>query len=115
MNHKLWFISQISLWYDNLAFGEKLWKVGDQDELRELRNKILSLNNKFAEGDYACNSTDFDFLVIVQVHKRLDFLKLLLESLIGAKGNYFVVVSADTYDESLIALVQDTLSDVCHR
>ena len=82
--------------------------------MNELREKILTFNNKFIEGDFDCNSTVFDFLVIVQVHERFDFLKILLESLIGAKGSYFVVISADVYDEGLLTLVRSTLGDVCH-
>ena len=81
------------------------------------RNFILGENEKFINGEWNCNLTHFDFLVIVQVHSRLDFFQILLDSLIRAAQNQpdiFVIISTDVRDEALVEIVESKLIGICH-
>ena len=64
-----------------------------------------------------CNLTHFDYLVIIQVHSRLDFLEILLDSLITAAEtgpDIFVIISTDVHDEALVEIIESNLKHICH-
>lgn len=79
-----------------------------QSKLLETRKIILKNNNQMKTN---CPKTDFEFIVILQVHNRIDFLQILLKSLRAVKdiNTALVVISVDIFDEKMNEQIRQTL------
>ena len=93
-------------------------KVKNQTDLDYTRQIIIEQNNNFINGEFQgeCNTTHYEYLVIVQVHKRIDFLSMLLTSLEKAtkSSEILVVISVDVYDPKLIEVLESKLTTICY-
>ena len=90
----------------NVVDKEKLQANGDTDPVMKMREIVSEINkNEVVLNDDKFPS--FDLVMIIQVHRRLEYLKMLLESLRGARdiSEVLLVVSFDYYDEELFSVV----------
>ena len=83
----------------------------ENDPLVQLRRTISELNAKETVLNAAKFPplTDDGLVILVQVHKRLEYLRHLLRSLQEAKGveNVLLILSHDYYDEGINGAVQE--------
>ena len=79
---------------------------GNIDPVMKMRGIVSEINkNEVVLNDDKFPS--FDLVMIIQVHRRLEYLKMLLESLRGARdiSEVLLVVSFDYYNEELFSVV----------
>jgi len=81
-------------------------KSAEQIKLQETRMKILKNNNQM---DTNCPNKDYEFIIMVQVHNRKDFLRILLKSIKSVKDIHtaLVVISIDIYDEAMNKIIRE--------
>ena len=77
------------------------------DPITKMREHINEIN----EREIIINDDKFppfDLVMIIQVHRRTEYLKMLLESLRGARNisEVLLLVSFDYYDEELFSIVE---------
>ena len=85
---------------------EKLQTNGNTDPVIKMREIISEINkNEVVLNDNKFPS--FGLVMIIQVHRRIEYLKMLLESLRDARdiSEVLLVVSFDYYDEELFSVV----------
>ena len=90
----------------NVVDKEKLQANGDTDPVMKMREIVSEIN----KNEVVLNDDKFplfNLVMIIQVHRRLEYLKMLLESLRGARdiSEVLLVVSFDYYDEELFSVV----------
>jgi len=77
------------------------------DTIRKLRDLIYQINDNgsVVNGD---KFSTFDLVMIIQVHRRTEYLKMLVESLRLARdiSKVLVVVSFDYYDKETLSVVE---------
>ena len=77
------------------------------DPITKMKEHISEIN----ENEVIINDDKFppfDLVMIIQVHRRTEYLKMLLESLRDARdiSEVLLVVSFDYYDEELFSIVE---------
>ena len=79
----------------------------EDDPIMKIREQV----NKMNKDEIVLNDDkflSFDLVMIVQVHRRTEYLKMLVESLRNARdiSKVLLVVSFDYYDEELFSVVE---------
>ena len=79
----------------------------EDDPIMKIREQV----NKMNKDEIVLNDEkfpSFDLVMIVQVHRRTEYLKMLVESLRNARdiSKVLLVVSFDYYDEELFSVVE---------
>lgn len=84
----------------------------DYENLTQIQNEILRINKEQKIHNlyrYGLKLNQESVVIIVQVHDRLEYLKILLDSLKEAKKieTSLLIISHDVYNEALTKLVRD--------
>ena len=99
---------------DRVTSDERQDNNGIVDDELKITDPIIRMReqvNKINENEVIINDdkfTTFDLVMIIQVHRRTEYLKMLLESLRNARdiSKVLLVVSFDYYDEELFSVVE---------
>lgn len=103
----------IFLWILNLDNQSKDVQIETDSSLifnQTLLDRIVQLNanNELINRQKFKNLTDDDLVIVVQVHNRLSYLKLLIDSLSRVKfvDELLLVFSHDFFDENINSLIK---------
>ena len=92
---------------DKMMIEDKQAVTEKDDPIMKMREQV----NKMNKDEIVLNDdkfASFDIVMIVQVHRRAEYLKMLVESLRNARdiSKVLLVVSFDYYDEELFSVVE---------